>query len=134
MVAGVQHATAAINADPNYAAAHARDFRIRIVDAPAAFYREFAEDIVARIRTAGEEGRRFVGIFPVGPMPQYGLAARLINEERLSCRHVHSFNMDEYANENGETTGPSVLLEALIGGLGALIILLLAALAYWRMG
>ena len=83
------------------------DFRIRVVDDPAAFYREFAEDIVARIRTAGEEGRRFVGIFPVGPMPQYGLAARLINEERLSCRHVHSFNMDEYANENGETAPTS---------------------------
>ena len=40
-------------------------------------------------------------------MPQYGLAARLINEERLSCRHVHTFNMDEYANEDGETAPTS---------------------------
>jgi glucosamine-6-phosphate deaminase len=79
------------------------DFRIRIVDDPGEFYRRFAEDIVARIRDAAEKGRTFVGIFPVGPMPQYALAARMINEERLSCRHVHSFNMDEYANENGET-------------------------------
>jgi glucosamine-6-phosphate deaminase len=83
------------------------DFRIRIVDERAAFYRQFAEDIVTRIRAAREEGRRFVGIFPVGPMPQYALAARFINEERLSCRHVHSFNMDEYANENGETAPAS---------------------------
>jgi glucosamine-6-phosphate deaminase len=83
------------------------DFRIRVVDDPAEFYRGFAEDIVARIRTASEEGRGFVGIFPVGPMPQYALAARLINEQRLSCRHVHSFNMDEYANENGETAPAS---------------------------
>jgi glucosamine-6-phosphate deaminase len=83
------------------------DFRIRVVDDPTEFYRGFAEDIVARIRTASEEGRGFVGIFPVGPMPQYALAARLINEQRLSCRHVHSFNMDEYANENGETAPAS---------------------------
>jgi glucosamine-6-phosphate deaminase len=79
------------------------DFKIRIVDDPRDFYRAFADDIVERIRAAAEEGRDFVGILPVGPMPQYELAARRINEERLSCRHVHSFNMDEYANADGET-------------------------------
>ena len=79
------------------------DFRIRVVDDPRQFYAAFADDIVARIRAAGDEGGDFVGIFPVGPMPQYELAARRINEERISCRHVHSFNMDEYANGNGET-------------------------------
>ena len=45
----------------------------------------------------------FVAILPVGPMPQYELAARMINEERLSLAHVHTFNMDEYANEDGVT-------------------------------
>jgi glucosamine-6-phosphate deaminase len=79
------------------------EFRIRVLEDPAEFYRSFADDIVLRIRTAAEEGRDFVGIFPVGPMPQYELAARTINAERLSCRHVHSFNMDEYANDEGET-------------------------------
>ena len=83
------------------------EFKIRIVDDPRDFYREFADDIVGRIRAAAEDGREFVGIFPVGPMPQYELAARRINEERLSCRHVHSFNMDEYANADGETAPPS---------------------------
>lgn len=83
------------------------DFRIRVVDDPSEFYRAFADDIVARIEAAGEEGRDFVGIFPVGPMPQYELAARRINEKRISCRHVHSFNMDEYANGDGVTAPPS---------------------------
>jgi glucosamine-6-phosphate deaminase len=83
------------------------DFRIRIVDDPRDFYGQFADDIVGRIRAAAEDGRELVGIFPVGPMPQYELAARRINEERLSCRHVHSFNMDEYANADGETAPPS---------------------------
>ena len=79
------------------------EFRIAIVDEARAFYQAFADDLVARIRSAREEGRPFVAILPVGPMPQYELAARAINEERLSLAHVHTFNMDEYANEDGIT-------------------------------
>jgi glucosamine-6-phosphate deaminase len=79
------------------------DFRIRIVDDAFEFYRAFADDLVDRIRAARDEGRPFVAIVPVGPMPQYELAARRINEERISLAHVHTFNMDEYANEDGVT-------------------------------
>jgi glucosamine-6-phosphate deaminase len=79
------------------------DFRIRIVDDPADFYGQFADDLVGRIRAARAEERPFVAILPVGPMPQYELAARMINEERLSLSHLHTFNMDEYANEEGVT-------------------------------
>jgi hypothetical protein len=39
-------------------------------------------------------------------MPQYEIAARMINDERLSLAHVHTFNMDEYANEDGVTAPP----------------------------
>ncbi|HEY8774614.1 MAG TPA: hypothetical protein VIM05_08600 [Gaiellaceae bacterium] len=83
------------------------DFRISIVDDPSEFYRRFAEDFVGRIRAARDEGRTFVAILPVGPMPQYELAARMINDEELSLAHVHTFNMDEYANEDGVTAPPS---------------------------
>ena len=79
------------------------DFRIALVDEPGDFYTRFATDLVDRIRTARDEQRDFVAILPVGPMPQYEIAARLINEERLSLEHVHTFNMDEYANEAGVT-------------------------------
>jgi glucosamine-6-phosphate deaminase len=44
-----------------------------------------------------------VAILPVGPVPQFELAARAINEQRISLRHVHTFNMDEYANDEGVT-------------------------------
>src|SRR5258708_21868589 len=71
------------------------DFKIRTVDDPAQFYFEFALDIVSRIRLASEEGRQLVGIFPVGPMPQYRFAAKMISDTNLSLKHVHSFNMDE---------------------------------------
>ena len=97
------------------------DFRIRVVDDPAEFYRAFAADLVGRIRAARDEGRTFVAILPVGPMPQYELAARMINEERLSLAHVHTFNMDEYANEDGVTA--PVTLAGLVpaGDAGALL-------------
>jgi glucosamine-6-phosphate deaminase len=83
------------------------EFRITVIDEAAGFYRRFADDLVGRIRAARDEGRPFVAILPVGPMPQYELAARAINAERLSLRHVHTFNMDEYADQDGRTAPPS---------------------------
>lgn len=78
-------------------------FRISVVDEAQPFYSAFATDLVDRIVVSREAGERFVAILPCGPVPQYRLAAERINRERISLHHVHSFNMDEYANENGET-------------------------------
>lgn len=58
------------------------------------------EDIVARIRQASEAGERLVMLMP-NPWPNYARVAQRINAERLSLHHVHTFNLDEYADENG---------------------------------
>ena len=79
------------------------DFQIRIIESADHFYTAFAKDFVSRVRDARDSGEEFVALLPVGPMPQYEIAAKLINKQSLSLRHVHSFNMDEYANEDGET-------------------------------
>lgn len=79
------------------------DFKIRVIDDRAEFYAAFATDIVQRIKETLEAGRRFVGIFPVGPVPQYPIAAEMINGLRLPMHHVHTFNMDEYADQDGHT-------------------------------
>jgi glucosamine-6-phosphate deaminase len=79
------------------------DFVIRVVDDTQSFYQQFAEDLVGRIAAAGAADQQFVAILPVGPVPQYEIAARMINDQRLSLKHLHTFNMDEYANENGDT-------------------------------
>jgi len=79
------------------------DFKIEVIQDEAQFYAAFATDIVARIQRALVEGRRFVAIFPVGPTAQYPIAARMINELRIPMHHVHTFNMDEYADEDGNT-------------------------------
>lgn len=78
-------------------------FQIRIIDAASDFYFAFALDLVDRIRRSREAGRRFVAILPVGPTPQYALAAAMINRLGLGCHHVETFNMDEYADDEGNT-------------------------------
>jgi glucosamine-6-phosphate deaminase len=79
------------------------DFKISVIDDKTEFYSAFALDIVTRIRAKAAAGEKFVAIFPAGPMPQYSIAAQMINKLRISCKHVHSFNMDEYADENGNS-------------------------------
>jgi glucosamine-6-phosphate deaminase len=83
------------------------EFRISVVDEAEDFYTRFAADFVGRIRRSADEDRDLVAILPVGPMPQYEIAARMINHERISLRRLHTFNMDEYANEDGVTAPPS---------------------------
>ena len=83
------------------------DFRIAIIDDAAELHAQFADDLVNRVRAARDAGERLVLILPVGPVAQYEIAARSINEERLSLQHVHTFNMDEYANDDGVTAPPS---------------------------
>lgn len=78
-------------------------FRIRVIENPDSFYFQFALDLVTRIKYSLDAGRKLVAILPVGPTPQYDLAARMINEMRISCQHLHTFNMDEYADQNGNT-------------------------------
>jgi glucosamine-6-phosphate deaminase len=80
-------------------------FRIRVIDGENEFYRAFAQDLVDTIRNARDEHRKLTLILPLGPVPQYGIAAELINSEGLSLDHVTTFNMDEYSDEYGRTAG-----------------------------
>lgn len=78
-------------------------FNIRVIQDRPEFYGAFATDIVSRIWQAREEGRKFVAILPVGPVPQFAIAAGMINRMKLSMDHVTTFNMDEYADQSGKT-------------------------------
>lgn len=76
------------------------DFRITVLpDADLEFL--WIADMFWRLRTAMEAGRPFVTIMP-NPWPGYAKLAHLINQHRVNCRRLHTFNMDEYANERGE--------------------------------
>lgn len=58
--------------------------------------------IYAQIKRARDENRTCVLITPQ-PWPGYKWIAEMININRLDCSHLHTFNMDEYANEDGQT-------------------------------
>lgn len=77
------------------------DFHIRVIESPMDFYFAFALDLVSRIKNAALAGKKLNLILPCGPMPQYDMAAKMINALGISCQHVTTFNMDEYCDENG---------------------------------
>jgi len=79
------------------------DFKIQVIDEHPELFAAFATDLVQQIKQALDEGRDFVCILPVGPVEQYPIAARMINKFRIPMHHVHTFNMDEYADEHGNT-------------------------------
>jgi len=80
-----------------------KHFKINVLDSTEEFYAAFAMDIVTRIVQARDEGRECVLILPVGPVPQYAIAARIINNLGIDCSHLVTFNMDEYADEDEQT-------------------------------
>ncbi len=75
------------------------DFRIEIVP-DAEFEFRWITDMFFRIKDAMEAGRTFVAIMP-NPWPGYVKLASMLNRARVDCRRLHTFNMDEYADENG---------------------------------
>lgn len=76
--------------------------RIRVIEDDAAFQFAYVLHIVAGIKQALDEGRKHVLILPA-PNPNYKLVAQMINALRIPCHHVYTFNMDEYADENGNS-------------------------------
>ena len=80
-----------------------KHFKIRVMDTTEEFYTAFAMDIVKRIVQARDESRECTLILPVGPVPQFAIAAKVINDLGIDCSHLVTFNMDEYADEDGKT-------------------------------
>lgn len=77
------------------------EFHIQIVpNADVEFL--WLADMFHRMKTAADAGQRLVMITP-NPWPSYAKIAYLINKFRVNCRNLWTFNMDEYANEHGQT-------------------------------
>jgi glucosamine-6-phosphate deaminase len=74
--------------------------KVRVLGDMASIARDFAETILDEIARAQNAGRPRTFIVPVGPVDQFPILARLINEKRISCRDVMFINMDEYLDDN----------------------------------
>lgn len=66
----------------------------------------FMMELFFRIKDAMEAGRKFVAIIPQ-PWPLYKNIAYMINRARINCRNLYTFNMDEYADEDGNVAPES---------------------------
>jgi hypothetical protein len=75
------------------------DYRITIVP-DAELEHRWITDMFFRISEAMAAGRRYVMIMP-NPWPGYAKLASMLNRARVDCRRLHTFNMDEYADQDG---------------------------------
>lgn len=82
---------------------HHPEFTIRVIESSAELYDALADDMLRRIIRAAEEGREFVGLFPVGPVGQYQPLAERMLDQDVRLEHCHVFFLDEYAYEDGTT-------------------------------
>ena len=64
-------------------------------------------EIAMQIKLTAEDGRKLAMILPVGPMGMYRWAVYFLNEWNVSCDHVYTFNMDEWADAEGNTLDSS---------------------------
>lgn len=88
---------------------------------------KMGHEISNRIRMAKEAGRKAAFILPVGPMGMYKWAVYFLREWNVKCDHVWCFNMDEWADGEGNTiTGEasfqSAMESAFYGPLGELTV------------
>lgn len=60
-------------------------------------------EIALKIREAKEKGKKIAFILPVGPMGMYRWVVYFLKEWKVKCDHVTTFNMDEWADAEGNT-------------------------------
>ena len=86
-------------------------------------------EIAMQIKETKEAGRKLILILPVGPMGMYKWAVYFIKQLNIDCKHVYGFNMDEWADAEGNTLPASdpaaftnAMVEAFYGPLGKLTV------------
>lgn len=60
-------------------------------------------EIALAIKQTGEIGQELALILPVGPMGMYRWAVYFLSAWQVCCAHVHTFNMDEWSDDQGNT-------------------------------
>ena len=73
------------------------------VDGVAEMDERMGDAIADEIEKTRAWGHQLALILPVGPMGMYGRVVERITAGRTSCDHVHTFNMDEWSDAEGET-------------------------------
>lgn len=74
--------------------------KVRVLGDAQSLAQDMAEAMLSEIREAERSGRGATLIIPVGPVDQFPILARLLNEQKISCRETVLINMDEYLTDD----------------------------------
>lgn len=80
-----------------------KDFAPVPCDSLVEFEVKMGHEIASRVKKANAEGKKLAFILPVGPMGMYKWAVFFLKEWKESCKNVWCFNMDEWADGDGNT-------------------------------
>ena len=72
------------------------DIPISILPDMDSYYDHIARHMADLIIANNKQGKNTKMILPVGPTQQYPVFAKIVNKERIDCRNLYTFNMDEY--------------------------------------
>lgn len=64
-------------------------------------------EMAMQIKGAKDRGEKLAMILPAGPMSQYRWAVYFLKQWNVSCEHLYCFNMDEWADADGNTVDDS---------------------------
>jgi 6-phosphogluconolactonase/glucosamine-6-phosphate isomerase/deaminase len=80
------------------------DFKIKIVPDVSSIW---ISDMILRIKESDVMNKKLVMIMP-NPCPTiYETVAEIVNRFRINCRNVYTFNMDEWADQDGNVAPES---------------------------
>lgn len=80
-----------------------RDFAPIACGDIADFNMMMGHEIALQIKRSRDAGEKLALILPVGPMGMYRYAVYFLNAWEIPCDHVTTFNMDEWADGDGNT-------------------------------
>jgi glucosamine-6-phosphate deaminase len=90
---------------PDYLAVSAAELgkgspvKVRVKADMASIAQDLAEAVLAEMVQAEANGRGATLILPVGPVDHFPILARMLNEQKISCRNTVIINMDEYLDD-----------------------------------
>ena len=80
-----------------------KDFNVEECNDVNEFNVKMGHEIANEIRKANAKNQKIIFILPVGPMGMYKWAVYFLKEWNISCKNVWCFNMDEWADGEGNT-------------------------------
>ncbi len=75
--------------------------KIKVLPTLESFYKHIARNMADLVKKNNKNDLQTKMIIPVGPTGQYSIFAEIVNKEKIDCKNLWTFNMDEYLDWQG---------------------------------